>query len=100
MIMLGGLIGLGASLLGGWLGKKVGKSRKVGGGTPYQKGTAPVGAVVAAGIAEGILSAITGEPPSGANVANTSGAAIVLHSVLKNLTQLGQAIAHKNGEGG
>lgn len=80
-------IGVAVSLIAGAIGKRIGKSTKVGGHRPAQKVTAPAAAFVAAGA----LTAITGEHESARAVIEAAGgvggAAIALHSVAKNVLQ-------------
>ena len=84
------LFGIGAALIGGWLGKKAGGSVRVGGKLPAQKILAPVAAVlVGAGYGQ-----VTGEMTP-ETVANTSGAAILIHTLAKNFLQFGGAAMRK-----
>ena len=86
--MFGLLLNIGIPLVGGWLGKKAGKSKKVLGDKPAQKALGPLGAFAAAAV----TAAITGEVDTSRAMVEASaqygGAAIAIHSVGKNLYQL------------
>lgn len=85
---MSGIIEIGVALIGGWLGKRLGKSQRVGGRRPMHKVTAPTSAVVAAAT----LTAITGEAETGRALVEAAveagGAAVAVHSVAKNVWQL------------
>jgi len=86
--MLAQLFGVLAAMAGGWVAKKVGKSEKVGGGTPVHKILAPAVAL-GVGIA---ASAVLGDAVTTEQILQSGGqngaVAIGLYSILKNGKQL------------
>ena len=82
------ILGIGVSLVGGWLGKRAGKSERVGGKRPAQKILAPIAAVASAAI----VAAATGQAESAQvllEAAGETGAkAVALYTVAKNAWQL------------
>ena len=90
------LIGIGASLLGGWLGKRGGKKVEEATGIPLQKVLAPVLATIGAGGSVAVPEMAAGDVPSLATLAGMGAPiatyAIVAHTLLKNFKEFVEAV--------
>ena len=91
------LIAVGASLLGGWLGKRGGKKVEEATGIPLQKVLAPALAAAGAGTAVAVPEVAAGDTVPLAALAGEGGPAFMIavcaHTILKNLAELVRAFA-------